>query len=204
MRYLLYVGLFLGISISNSFAEGYLALCNQFTGWGIAINEKTEDQAKKIAQNRCQFGSASGHKIVPGSCFAVAQDKLFSHRKGLGINPNNLETAIQSALKECKLHDGNDCEIINKGCEFKKITVDQCEEYGFKKGSESYANCMMQFDIEKKRTDEIEKLKKQQEEFIQQQQSRQMLNDGLKMLNGESVTTCYPTPGGPNSSYCVK
>jgi hypothetical protein len=211
MKYILYVGLIFGMFISNSFAEGYLALCNQFTGWGIAVNEKTEDQAKKVAQNRCQFGSASGHKIAPDSCFAIAQDKLVVHRKGLGISLHDQQIAIQSALKECKLHDGTECEIINKGCEFKKAEVDQCEGYGLKKNSEKYANCMMQFEIENKRREEIEKLQKQQEEILKsqeealkQQQAQQLMNNGLKLLNDSPVTTCYPTPGVPNSGYCIK
>ena len=207
-NFLILVILFLSTSV---FAEGYYSLCKQSTGWGIAVNEPTESQAIKVAQSRCQFGGTSAIKINSGDCFAVAQDKLVNFRRGFAISWLNQESAIKGAIADCKLHDGTDCEIINKGCEYKKAELDQCEQYGLTKGTESYAVCVMRVDLDNKNKDELQKIQHQQEEIIkaqknavEMQQSQQLMNNGLQLLNGNSVTTCYPTPGVPNSSYCVK
>jgi hypothetical protein len=174
---------------NNLYSQGSLAICNG-GGVGLSSNFETLEQAQRNALIEC----TSGGKIVDfgnftNSCIAVSVDKK-NGKSGWAKDKYSSSQAQHNAIVFCKKEGGENCEIIAQACDNVSSVVsaknDKCANYGFNPGSEAYASCLMQQDM------------------ISQQQSQQLINNGLKMLNGNPVTTCYPNPGVPNSAYCVK
>jgi hypothetical protein len=154
MKNIFYLIFFL---ISNSsFAQGTIASCNDST-YGMSWNYNSLQEAKTAALKYCKDGG----KIIAdadfsGSCAAIASD-LSNGADGWASRHQNESSASEAAISTCKKYGGLSCEVILKGCDTLAQNSDQtnyqqlngasqCDSYGFQKGTNAYAQCMMQMD----------------------------------------------------------
>ena len=142
---------------SKSFAQGAIASCNDST-YGMSWNYNSLQEAKTAALKYCKDGG----KIIAdsdfsGSCAAIASDSS-NGAKGWASRRHNESSASEAAISTCKKYGGLSCEIIAKGCDTLAQNSDQtnyqqfngasqCDSYGFQKGTNAYAQCLMQIDI---------------------------------------------------------
>jgi len=141
---------------SKSFAHGAMAICNNST-YGMSWNYSSKQEARNAALNYC----SDGGKIVQdadfnNSCAAIAKDPN-NQKEGRAARYKDESSATQAAISTCEKYGGNSCEIVIKACDTYETAIIQpppqetadsrCDQYGFQKGTNAYAQCLMQIDI---------------------------------------------------------
>ena len=139
----------------------------------MSWNYNSLQEAKTAALKYCKDGG----KIIAdsdfsGSCAAIASDSS-NGANGWASRRHNESSASEAAISTCKKYGGLSCEIIAKGCDTLAQNSDQtnyqqfngasqCDSYGFQKGTNPYAQCVMQLD----------QLNRQQQIYEQQRAQR--------------------------------
>jgi len=155
MKVAILIALFFFLPLT-SFAHGAIAICNNST-YGMSWNYSTKQDARNAALNYC----SDGGKIVQDadfnqSCAAIAKDPN-NQKEGRSARYKDESSATQAAISTCEKYGGVSCEVVIKACDTYGISDTQpilqetadsrCDQYGFQKGTNAYAQCLMQIDI---------------------------------------------------------
>ena len=140
------------------FAHGAIANCDSpQTEMAMSWEADSIEEAKTEALKHCKnSGTIIDKAMFNNSCAAVAIDSS-SGIYGWASGYNNESLALDAAISTCKKSGGTSCNSNIKHCDKPKNSnspiyqqsngESQCSQYGFQKGTDAFAQCLMQVDI---------------------------------------------------------